>query len=247
VVIREITEGSLRRQQEQLVAMASHELRTPLTGLNGFLQVLNRDLPPDAGERVRRYATRALEQAQRLNDLVGDLLDVARLQSGKFRLSLEWVDLVPLAARALETAQLLAEGQAIHLDAAGARDAPLPVRGDAVRLEQVLLNLLTNAITHAPETQRIDVRLRREAREAVVEVQDYGPGIAAAELATLFSRFHQVDRTGSRPAKGLGLGLFISKELVTAHGGTIDVRSTEGAGTTFTIRLPLAESASAGS
>jgi signal transduction histidine kinase len=125
----------------------------------------------------------------------------------------------------------------IQLEAA---DSPLLVNGDAGRLEQVLLNLLTNAITHARGTDRIDVRLRRAGDEAEIAVQDYGPGIPQADLPNIFSRFYQVAHAEARAQRGLGLGLFIVHELVTAHGGTVAVASAEGQGTTFTIRLPRA-------
>jgi two-component system CheB/CheR fusion protein len=111
------------------------------------------------------------------------------------------------------------------------------VKGDATRLSQVVLNLLTNAARHAPDSPRIELRLRREEGEATLEVQDYGPGIPAADLPHLFDRFYQAVRRTAED--GLGVGLFITRELVRAHGGAIEVRSTEGAGATFTVRLPL--------
>ncbi len=139
-----------------------------------------------------------------------------------------------------ETAQALPGGHPIHLARVA---APLWVRGDAGRLEQVLVNLLTNAATHAPSARAIDVRLRRVGAEAALEVQDYGRGIAAAQVPHLFTRFYQVARA-DRPAQGgLGLGLFICQELIAAHGGHITVASTEGEGTTFTVWLPLLEGA----
>src|SRR5205085_12549535 len=116
---------------------------------------------------------------------------------------------------------------------------PLLVYGDAGRLEQVLLNLLTNALAHAPEASRIEVRLRRVDDEVELQVQDYGRGIAATALPHLFTRFYQIARPDRPSQGGLGLGLFICQQLVTAHGGRMDVRSTEGEGTTFTVWLPL--------
>lgn len=127
------------------------------------------------------------------------------------------------------------------------------MNGDAARLEQAISNLLRNAITYAPESARIDVRLCRldgsatskasAARGAMAEinVQDYGRGIAEKDMAGLFTRFYQVSRSDAPPTRGLGLGLYITRQIVEAHGGTISVESTEGEGTTFTIRLPLLE------
>lgn len=113
-----------------------------------------------------------------------------------------------------------------------------------MRLEQVVSNLLSNAVKHAPDSERIDVRLRRAGAETVVEAQDYGPGIPAGALPHLFSRFYQVARDGrDTGGRGLGLGLFITREIVTSHGGAVDIASIEAAGATFTVRLPLLQDA----
>jgi len=237
VVIRDTTERSLHRLQDEFLAMASHELRTPLTPIQGYLEMLDKLLAPGGGPAAR-YTSQALAQVQRLRALVNDLLDVGRLESGKLRLQLARLDLAPLVARAVEAARLGARAQEVALQC---DPGPLRIQGDATRLEQIIANLLTNAITYAPDTARIDVRLRRLDGEAVLQVQDYGPGIAAVDLPRLFSRFYQVTRDDHDPSTGLGLGLFIVQELVTAHGGAIEAASTEGQGTTFTVRLPLSK------
>jgi two-component system CheB/CheR fusion protein len=186
--------------------------------------------------RARRYLARVQEQMQRLQRLVDDLLEVERLQEGKLQLERDAVDLVPLVQGLVEALQATTDGPRVALAIA---EGPLVVAGDATRLSQVVLNLLTNAVKYAADSERIDVRLRQEEGEALLEVQDYGPGIPAAALPHLFDRFYQAVR---RPAEdGLGVGLFITRELVRAHGGTIEVRSSEGEGTTFTVRLPLLE------
>lgn len=237
VVIRDITDRSLRRLQDQFLAMASHELRTPLTSIGGFLEMLLRVLPAAANdERPRRYATQALRQTQRLTELVSDLLDVTRLQTGKFSLHLQPTELVSLVTQAVETGSALTHGQLIELET---DPGPILVRGDAGRLEQVFFNVLTNAISYAPNTKQIDVRLRHAAGEAILEVRDYGPGISPSDRDCIFSRFYQVERLNNLPQHGLGLGLFIAREIVTAHCGRIGFSSIEGAGTTFTICLPL--------
>jgi signal transduction histidine kinase len=172
--------------------------------------------------------------------LVRDLTDAARLHDGTLRLALTPLDLVPLVAEVVETARDVPPAHAIRLIATV---APLWVRGDAGRLEQVLFNLLTNAATHAPSARAIDVRLRRVDGAVALEVQDDGRGIAAADLPHLFARFSQVARA-DRPAQGgLGLGLFLCQELVAAHEGRIAVSSSEGVGTTVTVWLPLGEDA----
>ncbi len=160
------------------------------------------------------------------------------LESGKLKLNLVPVDLVALASHAIETARVVAQGQTIHLHS---RDEPVVVSGDAPRLEDVLLNLLTNAIKYAPGTGRIEVRLRRKEGQAEISVEDYGPGIASEDLPHIFSRFYQVTRSDHPSQSGFGLGLYIVHETVMAHGGRIEVRPGESAGTIFTVWLPLVE------
>jgi len=241
LVIRDITERSLRRMQDEFMAVASHELRTPLTGLSGYLQMLLRlyDADPEAEERPRRYASLALGQSQRLLTLINELLDVARLQSGQLTLVPAPMDLAAVVQRAVETAQFLTQTQTIATEIP---DDPVMLHGDDRRLEQVVLNLLTNAISHAADSARIDVRLRCADGHVALDVQDYGPGIAPTDLANIFSRFYRAERAGQSPSGGLGLGLYIAREIVVAHGGTLDVHSTLGAGTTFTMQLPVGES-----
>ena len=115
------------------------------------------------------------------------------------------------------------------------------VNGDAGRLEQVITNLLNNAIRYAPQSERVEVRLQHADSNARLEVQDFGPGIPTADLQRIFSHFYQVQASGSSANGGLGLGLYICGQIVAAHSGSIDVESTEGKGTTFTVRLPLSE------
>jgi two-component system CheB/CheR fusion protein len=239
VVIREITEQTLRLLQEQFMAMAGHELRTPLTSLLGYSQLLLKKAESEAvSAPLLRFANVTVSQASRLKELVDDLMSVTRLESGKLELNLAPVDLVGLASHAIETAQVVAQGQTIHLDAP---DEPVVVNGDAPRLEDVLLNLLTNAIKYAQDTERIEVRVRRREEQAEISVEDFGPGIASAALPHIFSRFYQVTRSTRPSQSGLGLGLFIVQETVTAHGGSVEVRPGDRAGTIFTVRLPLVE------
>jgi two-component system CheB/CheR fusion protein len=237
VVIRDISERSVLREQSAFLALVGHELRTPLAGISGNLQLLLR-VPEKDGEdpRLRRYADLSLRQVRRLAGLVNDLTDVVRLQEGRFRVEREPLDLVPLVAETVELLQVQTDGQTIRL--ASTADS-LPVEGDARRLQQVLFNLLTNAIKYAPSTDVIDVRLRAVDDRAEVQVQDDGPGIPAADLPHIFSRFYQATRADSQAGGGLGLGLFISREIMAAHDGTLSAASPPGEGAIFTLRLPL--------
>ncbi|WP_437873660.1 sensor histidine kinase [Sorangium sp. So ce363] len=151
------------------------------------------------------------------------------------------VDLVPLVASTAESAQSIAATPKVHVALPPDTAEPLVVKGDAARLEQVLMNLLVNAFKHANGTPQVEVRLRRAGGGAELDVEDYGPGIPAASLPHVFSSFYQVESAGHSSGGGMGLGLFICREIVRAHGGQIFVRSTEGKGATFTVRLPLIE------
>jgi two-component system CheB/CheR fusion protein len=237
VVIRDITERSLHRMQNEFMALASHELRTPLTPLTATLQLLLHQLadqPEDSP--LRHHVEVALRQTRRLTRLVDDLLDASRLQTGRLSLERRPTSLNELVAQTVEMAQSLTTSQRIAYV-----DAPEAIVADADggRLQQVLLNLLNNAIIYAPNSDQIEVRLQRADGDAEIQVQDYGPGIAASEIPHLFSRFFQVARTDRPARRGLGLGLYITRQVVEAHGGTVTVQSTEGEGTTFTVCLPL--------
>lgn len=243
VVIRDITERSLRLMQEEFTALASHELRTPLTAIKGYLQMIAKSLKEQKGsERNLHHAEIALTQVNRQMRLIEDLLDAARIQNGKFRVQLEPVRLDALLEQTMETAQVLVNGKKVGLTADKEDgDGPAVVNADAMRLSQAVLNLITNAATHAPDSARIDVRLRRADGMAEIQVQDYGKGIAAKDLPNLFRRFSQVGQSTPVPGQGMGLGLFIARQTVQAHSGTISVESVEGEGATFTIKLPLLE------
>lgn len=235
VVIRDITERSLRRMQEEFLALANHELHAPLAVLQGYLQLLIKDLSVQPKhERLLRYAAALQTEIDRMTRLVNDLRDVTRLQSGKFRLEVAPVQLEALVQQTVEIGRILLPGLTITLDA-GAEQ--VTIRGDAQRLQQVLLNLFINASTHAAGSTRIQVRLRRVDGMAELVVQDDGAGIAAEHLSDLFSRFYQVSHT-LYAGQGLGLGLYICQQIVLAHDGTIGVTSVEDEGTTFTIQIP---------
>ncbi len=237
VVVHDLTDLSLRVLQEEFVALVSHELRTPLTSLTGYLELLQRALAKDPADhdRVTRYSAQALRQSERLGQLVGDLLDASSLHRDRLQYTLAPFDLTRLVEETVDLAQPLADGSRLELTASTVN---LTVNGDAGRLQQVLLNLLTNAFRHA-DAGLIEVSLRRRKDQAELRVRDDGRGIAAKAVPNLFNRYYQGVPRASHSGGGLGLGLFISKEIVTAHGGAISVRSRPGAGAAFTIRLPL--------
>lgn len=234
LVIRDVTDRSLRQLQERFLAVAGHELRTPLTSLLGNAQLLKRALEnSSASPDLLQPVDTIIEQAHRLQSLASDLTDANRLHGERIELTVSSVDVVQLVTHAVELERPLADGRAIRLEAPA---EPLRIEADQGRLEQVLINLLDNALVHAPESD-VDVRLRTDGDWVEIAVQDDGPGIPERELPHLFTPFFQV-RHMQAGREGMGLGLYISHELVAAHGGTLDVRSVERKGATFIVRLP---------
>lgn len=237
LVIRETTDRRLRqRLEEQFLHIAGHELRSPLTALQGYLQLARRRANGLDDERVSRYIDAAIQQVQRQGQLINQLMDIGRLRTGKLALEIEDVDLVAMVGGVIDTMQIIAPDRTFTV--AGSPDS-LVVRGDIIRLEQILLNLLSNAVKHAPDSKRIHIRLTRNVDAALIEVHDDGPGIAQENRQVIFDLLAQVERTDHSDQSGLGLGLYIAREIAQAHGGSISVQSEAGQGATFVVRLPI--------
>jgi signal transduction histidine kinase len=224
----------MRLSLERLMAAAGHELKTPTAALHNYLQLVDRNLTAGDSEKAATYAGRALTQTRRLATLIERLLDVSRIQSGQLELDLEVVDLEEVVRQAVEVAQVLPKAPPIVVTSAPGR---LRVRADAGRLEQVFLNLLANAMEHAPQSATIDVRVETSGQSAEVSVRDHGPGVAADDLRKMFEPYTRLGHP--HRAQGLGLGLYLAREIVTAHGGEIEATSRMGRGTVMTVRLPV--------
>jgi len=225
----------LDRVKDEFVSSVSHELRTPLTSISGYVELLLED---EANEERRGYLSIVDRNAQRLLGLVSDLLFTARLQDGRLELERTEVDLRRLVADAIQSARPRAESARIELVVEA--DAVPPVLGEAVRLAQLLDNLVSNAVKFTPSGGRVTVRLSSDGTQARIEVSDTGIGIAPAEREKLFERFFRSQAALERQIQGTGLGLYISKAIVEAHGGRIGVQSIVGEGTTFVVELPTA-------
>jgi two-component system CheB/CheR fusion protein len=235
VAIRDVSERTMRQSLERLMAAAGHELKTPTAAIHNYLQLVDRHLAAGEAEKAATYANRALNQTRRLATLIERLLDVSRIQTGQLELMREKVDLRALVGSAVEVVQVLPRVPPIGLTMP---PKPVPVRVDAGRLEQVLLNLLVNAMEHAPGSKTIDVTLRIANGQAEVAVRDHGPGVTAKDTRTMFDAYSRLGHPHRAP--GLGLGLYVAREIVTAHGGEIEATSRLGKGTVVTIRLPVA-------
>jgi len=234
LLIRDVSEHSLRQLQEEFIALASHELRTPLTALHGSQQLLQRALHDIGDARVTRYLDLGMAQTRMLEDLVEDLADVVRAQAGHLVVAREPIDLVELVQTAVDLVRPLDESQEIRLDI---QAESIPVAAERRRLQQVVLNLISNAMHHGQSPRGVEVRVRRDGSAAVLEVADYGAGISDEDRQHLFERFFQAGGEAGGP--GLGVGLYLVHAIVSAHDGTIDVSSGNGEGTTFVVRLPL--------
>ncbi|WP_144120523.1 sensor histidine kinase [Catellatospora sichuanensis] len=243
-VAAQVSEGRARRSEEKMrrfVADASHELRTPLTTIRGFAE-LYRQGAARAPEETASLVKRIEDESRRMGLLVDDLLLLARMDQER-PLRPAPVELRVLAVEAVQAARVMDPARSIELVVAP--DAGhLVVAGDDARLRQIIGNLMSNALAHTPPGTRVQLRLRAESGQAVLEVADEGPGLDPAQRDRVFERFYRADAARTRRANGhvsTGLGLAIVAALVEAHQGTIEVDSESGKGAVFRVRVPLVE------
>ena len=239
IAIRDVSERTMRLSLERLMAAAGHELKTPTAALHNYLQLVDRNLADGDIDKAGTYAARALAQTRRLAALIERLLDVSRIQTGQLELLVEVVDLASVVRSAVEVAQVLPKAPPIRVKAGS---EPVSVRADPGRLEQVFLNLLANAIEHAPDSKTIEVTVKQSDGRAEVAVRDQGPGIPAENLRTMFDAYTRLGQPQRAP--GLGLGLYVAREIVAGHHGEIGATSRVGKGTVVTVRLPIEDGAS---
>jgi PAS domain S-box-containing protein len=236
-VAREEAERA-NRIKDEFLAVLSHELRTPLNPILGWIRLLQTGRL-DA-TRTQQAFTTIERNAQLQTQLIDDLLDVSRILRGKMTLNAVPVNLENVIGAAIETVQLAAEAKSIQIEMA--LDTIATVLGDPGRLQQVIWNLLTNAVKFTPNHGQVKVQLTATETEAQIQVIDSGKGIDREFLPQVFERFQQEDSSTTRQFGGLGLGLAIARQLIELHGGTIAADSAgEGQGATFTVRLPLVQ------
>ena len=223
------------RQIRQFSADASHELQTPLTILKGELEVALR--APRSPEAYQRHLQSALEEVERMAILVDGLLLLARADAGVLRMDRQPVDLAQLVAEVVGQTRVLAAAQRLTIEP-GPLD-PATIQGDYERLRRLLLNLVDNGIKYTPPGGRVTLSLHRCGSWASLRVADTGIGLSLAEQEQVFQRFYRADSARAHGQGGAGLGLCIAQSIAEAHGGHIQIDSTPGHGSTFTVCLPL--------
>ncbi|HEX5163829.1 MAG TPA: PAS domain S-box protein [Thermomicrobiales bacterium] len=236
-IARNITERrALERQKDAFLGIAAHELRTPVTGIKAYTQLLARRMRKAGDASSAETLDKLDAQADRLTGLIGDLLDVTRIQGGMLPLRPAPFDLDTLLHEVIDEAQRSTSQHQIVAELA----APVTIAGDRDRIGQVVMNLLTNAIKYSPDAECVIVRSARDGENVVVAVQDFGIGIPKQDQPRIFERFYRVTSASRAGYAGMGLGLNIASEFVKRHAGTIAVDSEEGEGTTITFSLPIA-------
>ena len=222
----------IEKQKDEFLSIASHELKTPLTSVKAFLQLGQKILPPDV--KAYGFISKASTQLRRLENLISDLLDVSKINAGKMNYNHEPFEFSMALQEVVDSIQQTSEKHHIILE----NNIPVTYTGDRLRIEQVLNNLLVNAIKYSPEGEKVIVRSELQQNNIIVSIQDFGIGIEAENLTKLFDRYYRVDNSSMR-FQGLGLGLFISSEIIKRHNGSLWIESEVGKGSTFFFLLPV--------
>jgi len=235
VITRDVTVSKeLELRKDNFISMASHELKTPITTLKGMTQLLKKRMIKQGIQEPIELLARMEVQIDRLTRLINELLDVSKIQAGQLDYREEPVDIDALVKETIETLQPAHPQHTLTL--MGTSHAT--VRGDKDHLEQVLINLITNAIKYSPEADKVDISVAASSDAVQIDVRDYGAGIPKAAQEKIFDRFYRVQDEKNRGVLGLGMGLHIASEIVKRHKGKLTVASEEGKGSTFSVLLP---------
>ena len=222
----------LNSKKDDFIGMASHELRTPLTSITGYLQILQR---LETSEKSKTFILKTIRQVKKLSSLVADLLDVSKIEAGKLQLVKRECELMAIIEDAIE---LIQNSQTSHDIVLKSDLKSISLNADPLRIEQLVINLLSNAVKYSPSAQLVEVIVKRHDDNIVIGVLDQGMGIPIEKQKNIFTRFYRVD--GMNPSiSGLGIGLFICKEVVERHNGKIWVESTPDKGSNFWFTLPI--------
>ena len=225
------------RHKSQFLANMSHELRTPLNSVLGFTELLVDGIYGELPDKAKTTVARVQANGRHLLGLINDVLDLSKIEAGQLTLTLEDYSVGQIVRSTVTAVEPLARAKGLELSTTVAENLPIG-RGDERRLTQVLLNLAGNAVKFT-ETGAVDILAGAADGHFEIAVRDTGPGIAAKDQALIFEEFQQVDSSSTRQKGGTGLGLAISKRIVEMHGGTIDVESVLGSGSTFRLKIPI--------
>lgn len=233
--VLDITERKiLEERKDEFIGIASHELKTPLTSIKGYVQILERIISQTSDERVKKYLKKTNTYIDRLNSLIADLLDVSKIQAGRLQFNISEFSGAELVEDGIDSIQYTGlKHKIVKKGRIACR-----IRGDRHRLEQVFTNLLNNAIKYSPAADKVVVYVKINKDLLTVGIQDFGVGIPATKQKDIFERFYRVEET-SREFSGLGIGLYISSQIIARHGGKMWVKSKKGKGSTFFFTLPI--------
>jgi PAS domain S-box-containing protein len=224
--------------RDQFLSVASHELKTPLTSILGHIDLLQRRVRKERSlnERDQRSLQIIADQTRRLHKMIVSLLDISRIETGQLSIDCAPINMCALVGRVVDEMQVTLAERRIEMHCS---DQLLIIEGDALRLEQVFQNLIQNALKYSSHTAPIVVAVRQHEASVCIDVRDTGIGIPPASAPRLFERFYRADNVDQEHVSGLGIGLYVVKEIISLHGGAITVESVEGKGSTFTVCLPL--------
>ncbi|MBI2022653.1 PAS domain S-box protein [Candidatus Daviesbacteria bacterium] len=232
----------LERRKDAFIGMASHELKTPITTLKAFTQVLQKRFESSSDDLSKKFLLKMNDQLNRLTDLITDLLDLSKIQSNKLELDKQMFNINDLVKETIEDIQSVESKHKIILE----NGVDAQVKGDKDRISQVMTNLITNAIKYSPQNDKVVVKLEFKSKgqsvnpnNIVISVQDFGIGISKTHQKRIFDRFYRAAGVSEKTFPGLGIGLYISSEIVRRHGGNIWVESIKRKGSTFSFSLPL--------
>lgn len=221
-------------KKDEFISIASHELKTPLTSVKGYIQLLQRSVDKGDLPTVKKHLQKAQVQLDKLNELIADLLDISKIESGKLKFNKKTFNINTLLDSVIEIMTQSNPEYSIIKEGFCERE----VFADEMRIEQVVINFLTNAIKYAPGTSEVKINIKAHGENLYIGVRDYGIGIAPDQQKSVFDKFFRVEETAIH-FQGLGIGLYISAEIIQRHGGEIGVKSTLGEGSEFYFIIPF--------
>lgn len=222
------------RKKDEFISIASHELKTPLTSVKGYVQLLERSIQKGDSTTVQNHLAKAQVQLDKLNSLIADLLDISKIESGKLKFNKQHFCIEQMLENVIEI--MHQSNPSFKFTKVG--KAANTIFADEMRIEQVVTNFLTNAIKYSPGTNEVIIKVEEKDQQLRVAVKDHGIGMSPDQLDYVFDKFYRVEESSHR-FQGLGIGLYISSEIIKRHGGQIGVESTYGQGSEFYFILPL--------